>query len=303
MGSALFVLALLVVSIKGQFPELYATTTVFRGSTDIVVQSVQVESDGTLTPLFDDLIYFGGAATINGISALDQKNKVFYFVTDYLTSFVYAADVENKKLLAPLITNLQQVNNLNWDSTRNALFIDGTENQNNKTYYQVYQYNTDDGTLFNVASVYNVNLYHSTIDTKNALLYFTDEVKLYSLSLLNPTSPTGVNISCSDATGAYIISYLYYDNVHQQLIGLGLSPSPALHYGFFHISATGACKVTSLELPNGIALSQAYDPVSQILYLGYIGPTSLVTYNTVSGNLTSLAVNSFLNDIEVVFKD
>jgi len=234
---------------------------------------------------------------------LIKKNKVFYFATNYLSSFVYVADVANKKLLAPIVTGLTFVNNINWDPSTNSIFIDGYfQSEDNSKYYTIFQYNTLDGSLRSIATFTNQVLVESTVDWKNGLYYFTDSSSLYTLQISNGFNITTAPVNCSDANTSYFIGYLYYDNVNLQLIGAGRDTNSILSYGYFTLSSKGSCKVTLLDLPQGVVLSHAFDPVNQNLYLGYAGPIALFTCDVKSGNLTQLDLSIYLNDVAVTFK-
>ena len=57
---------------------------------------------GVVTPISTNYIYVGSSSTIDGISALDNENGVFYYVTDGSNADIYSVQLISKELNAPI---------------------------------------------------------------------------------------------------------------------------------------------------------------------------------------------------------
>lgn len=218
--SVLFVVLFCVLTTThAQSTEVYAVIVEPGNGLGTKVSTVQVQEDGSLLAVVDNILSTGNYQMNSGFSAFDQKNEVFYFATDS-DSYIYISDIPNKSLHPPIVTNLTGVYNINWDGVKNVVYIDGYNlNERNFIVSFIYQYGTADSSIELIGSLPdNITILHSTVDWKNSLYYFVDPMnRLYTLQLNNPTNLTRGQVICN-FTQYYYVSFLYYDNVHQELV-------------------------------------------------------------------------------------
>jgi len=283
---------------------LYGLITGFGGdSTQTVVLTVQVDPvTGNFTSIAENFIYVGSSATYDGISGFDQKNKYFYYATNFESAFVFGVDVIKGELLPPVSIGSEAVTSIDWDGTGNQLLINGLFLDESSAIFTL-PYSGPSVELINFTTMGITTIYATVLDWKKDIYYLafyndtSSQFEIGTFALAKPTAIVTTSLGCGAAIAP---DFLFYDSANGILLGIGFN-STALAYKYFEVVAK-KCTVTDLKL-TGIVTSATYDPTVTTLYLGYVDSSgsSMISYNRVKKTLSKVSTLYVLEDLQASY--
>jgi len=286
--------------------QLYATVTEFGGKdTETIVYTAVVDpKTGTWSNIVETLVYAGSSATADGISTVDTDNDIVYYATDFEVPFIYATDVKNSLLKAPISLPVYAIARLDYDNVNKRLLALVYDIKKAPILIS-YSRSSPVTTIFSFAP-FGIP-YSTAVDAATQTYYFVavngSQWYLHSFNLGSPSKVNSYPLTL--APGDYP-SYLVYDAKRQTLFGVAENFKPSLNYKLLTMTTNGKVVEKSIATKAfGIATCFTYDPLTHTLYMGWApnGPGQLytldVTTNTVT-NVATLPGGIVLEDIEVV---
>jgi len=264
---------------------------------------VQVDPiTGNFTSIAENFIYVGSSATYDGISGFDQKNKFFYYATNFESAFVFGVDVIKGELLPPVSIGSEAVSSIDWDGTGSQLLINGLFIDDSSAIFTLPT-SGPSVELINFTTMGVTTIYATVLDWKKAVYYLafyndtSSQFAIGTFSLAKPTTIATTNLGCG---GNIAPDFLFFDSASGILLGIGFNSS-ALAYKYFEVIAT-KCTVTDLKL-TGIVTSATYDPTTTTVYLGYVDNTgsSLISYNRLKKILSKVSTMYVLEDLQASY--
>eukprot|EP01112_Ceratiomyxa_fruticulosa_P008682 TRINITY_DN224_c0_g1_i6.p1 TRINITY_DN224_c0_g1~~TRINITY_DN224_c0_g1_i6.p1 ORF type:complete len:317 (-),score=73.92 TRINITY_DN224_c0_g1_i6:99-938(-) len=262
---------------------------------------------GDFTYLVESFSYLGGSLAFDGISGFDQKRGNIYYSVDFESSFVFSANVNTGALRAPTSIDSSWVQNYVYDDQNNNMYVlAGYLNEQNEEYVYLISLSLDngaDGLLLNMTEAGIGALGTSTMDYTTGTYYLLANQLFASFNVANPTQVSTSSVVCPNNLFPV---YIAYDYKTGSLIGIGEGDKPKLHYAFLQISISGnsvTCTATKIPFKSeGIATCYSYDPVAQLMYLGWAsGEDQLAIYDPTANTVTTVVTPWILSDVQVSY--
>jgi len=235
----------------------------------------------------------GGSATVDGISAFNQKEGIYYFATDFVSDLIFSSDVRKGTNLAPIDIGAQSIEGLIFDNTGNQLLVlyelKGLIGLAAVTTQNVRQ-------VTSIPSTYNANYIMVGAVDNQANFYLTAKVGTssaltYAVATISLTSGLIANSANLSATCNVFPQHLEWDQSSSSLIGGAMSSEAnTLVYWFLKINPKdGSCVKTQLKVAEGIVTCWTFDPIKRVLWFGEAinGGAYLYFYNVDSNVLSN----------------
>jgi len=254
---------------------------------------------GVITPISVNYIYLGGSATIDGISAFDNTNGVFFYTTDGSTTDIYSVHVQTGNLLAPIDLYASSIASLTFDDGGAQLIISYYNQQKQPTivFWPV------DGSTITTLTV------PSTIGLTEATTY-NSRTKVFYNAVSVPTAnnitiwafQAGAIPKASVITNCpigYVID-LFIDS-NQNLVGMGESFAGTLKYYWVTFDMNKLTCAYQLLKTSGIVTAATFD--GKVLYFNEAinGGDLIHSYNSGNGTYTSVNCNEVVEDLQIQF--
>jgi len=272
---------------------LYAIVTEFsQNDEETRVYTVSLDrTTGKVTNVSADLIYAGGSATLDGVSAFDQRGGRYFFATDSATSFIYESDVIHKDLLAPRDIGAIAIENLAYDGVTNRLFALYLAKSGlviasigPQTLRPVLQ----------IPSQFNQNyVMKGTVDGTTGTYYLSAKIgntqlPTYAIATINIMNGQIIRTVAIDNTTCTVFpEYIWFDTASGDVLaGAESFDNNQLHYHFLRIDpVTGRCTKTALQAPVGIVTDWSYDSSTHELWFSEATNSGafLLSYNIQTG--------------------
>eukprot|EP01116_Phalansterium_solitarium_P013550 TRINITY_DN30934_c0_g1_i1.p1 TRINITY_DN30934_c0_g1~~TRINITY_DN30934_c0_g1_i1.p1 ORF type:complete len:330 (+),score=125.99 TRINITY_DN30934_c0_g1_i1:35-991(+) len=300
------VLVILLLSSVGglaaPLPKLFGIITeVVDDDTSTAVFSISIDpSNGSIKNVSENFFFAGSSATVDGISALDQSNGVYFYASDSEDAFIYQVNVFQGQLLAPIDIGAKGIFHFTADSARNRfLTVAEDASSGNVNLLQTDATNSKTIMLTQLPpAVNNEIISTATIEpsTGNYLL-----VAATSANTSRPDykvftfSPSGSLLSTSPAIAVDgFFLRVAWDTPSLQLVGLLEQwTDDKLSYAVISVQPkTGAAHVTPVKsIVQGIVTSVTYSKADRTLYFcearNAVGGV-LHRWNVAGGNETSV---------------
>jgi len=276
---------------------LYSIVTEFSyNDQETMVYTVLIDRQtGVVTNVTADLMYAGGSATIDGISAFDQRGGRYFWASDSATAEIYSSNVIRKQFLPPLYIGADAIEGLVYNNINNRLYtlyamksgiiLAEIGPQSFRGILGIPpQYNA--GYVMKGAVDGKTNTYYlaAKIGTSTAPTY-----AIVTINILNGQITRSVPIDNSTCT--LFPEYLWYDETSKLLLGGGESfVGNSLLYYFLKINpVTGQCSKTQLSTPVGIVTDWSYDSSTEELWFSEATNSGafLISYNINTGQQTT----------------
>jgi len=238
-------------------------------------------ASGSYTNVTENLVFNGGSATVDGISAFDQKGQTYYFATDYLIPLIYSTNVRTQSNLAPINFGATDIESLVYDNSGRQLLT-------------LYEVNgamilgailpQSVNKILAIPTTYNTgDIMVGTADTNgNYYLLAKYENEIYAVATIdiaNGVITKSVKFNADTMTNVFPQS-AFYDAQSKMVIGGGLSfESSGLTYYYLEINpATGAVLKQTLGVAVGIVTSWTFDSIGRVLYFAEAVPLGAYIY-------------------------
>jgi len=283
---------------------LYGLQFTYQGEgSQVVLNTVEIDPvTGAFRDVADALVMVGGGATYDGLSGFHQKKQIFYFATDYESTFVFGVNVTDGRLRPPIAIPFKFVDTITYDSGNNQILLHG-ELEDGSNILVTYPDVGPSKLLLNFTEWGFGTIYSTAVDNKNGVFYFaaynaTSEG--FEIGFFFLATPSKVSRAWVDCGGKFYLNHLFYDSNGGagRLVGVGYNAT-AEEYFFFEI-VSGKCTTKSLNL-DGIIIAATYDPTIFTLYLSYTG-SAIIKYNTISRTISQLPIDGMLVDVQVSYK-
>jgi len=275
---SLFLLVLIITISKVQSKALFVVVTEFVAQDSETAQYITKVNlnTGELTNVVETMVFAGGSITVDGISTFDEANGVYYYSTDAGESYVFNADVRNKKLLPTISLNVEETDSLAFDNKNTILY--GTVST--KTVNGLIAFPTSEKTpykvLYEFPDTFNFRyVVSSHFDSNAQVLYMLTQYGQNAtgintaLSTVDVTSsPVTVKSTVLDCKVKLFAQFVTVDEKNGTVYTVGQPMSQ--QYYFATIDMNGNCEQTVLEFKTqGIVTCHTYDPQDEIIYIGY----------------------------------
>jgi hypothetical protein len=307
---AVFFAILAVVA--AQKPTLFSVVTEFA-SKGYATASHLVTIDpktGAVGDLLETFFYAGGSITVDGVSAFDFLNNVYYYVTDGNSDFVFRGNVNTKTLMSPIAFPFEYIFEITFDVTNKRIIVAGAADKQGDF---LVAFPTDESKPWSVIAQIDTDFSFDcgTIDSKNQIYYWVTLQKvnntfsnafLHSVSLTNPTTIHTVQIMCT-----YPMLYpnaIRYDARHDKLYIFSTQwILQGKNYELVSYIETvnptsGSCNAIKTQIPDGIVGDWAYDAITQHAYaaLATNSGNFLYTIDVTTGQVISnvLVANAYM---------
>lgn len=283
-------LLLLICFLAFQYVEcniLYGITTSFGASnTQTLLQTVIVDIKyGNFTVLTQNVVYVGSSKSTDGISTFDQKNQRFYYATNFNSDFVYAVNVTDGDLLAPISVASVGITTLDWDFGNNQLLVNAYFSATSNMLITIpFDPTLPSKRLIDLTQAGLTTIRATTIDYYNELYYVVYENQtsqityVASFYLYNPKNITTAKLSC--ATGPFYPTRMFFDYKAKIIRGIGYDITAKVYNYYEYAPSTGTCTTKPIGLPS--IVSATYDPTTNTLYMGHAaaaGASDLLVYD------------------------
>jgi hypothetical protein len=280
-------------------PVVYGITTEATWTTTIVWMIRVDVTTGKCTNVTRAEVYGGSSATIDGISALDQNQGLYYWVTDYETPLVYMVDFSTGELEAPLDLYVEGINSLTVNPTTSELFVVAYQKQSNIP--AIFGYTYPEGPVrvvkdFTGTTVKVVGT--GAFDTDKNVFYLTtsNNTSVWQLGLLTVDPSSGKIISTKLIPNclSYFPDKMFYDSDTKKIHAGALNVN-TLKSSWLEIDpSTGNCQATAVQNP-GIVTAWSWDSNSGNLYYSIAASSAMVSYiNVATGKQGSLVQTYYL---------
>jgi len=300
MVSGTLILTLLFVNVVNAFTLWGRFTGVSsNGQCTVDHNGVVNANTGVITPISTNYVYVGSSATIDGISALDNKNGVFYYTTDGSTKDIYSVQLVTGALNPPIDVYANVIAGLTFDNAGGRLIIAYLDQNNN----QVLMYYPVNGAQITATSV------PKSVPLTNAAVYSSQSSTYYNAAS-NPSINTTI-ITAFTSSGfksytipncpvGYIID-MFLDSSNN-LIGMGeYFKGNTLLYYYVSFDLNQLTCSPSLLKTTGIVTATTYSVPDDIMFFNEAinGGDLIRMYFPANDTLTRVNSQYVVEDLQV----
>eukprot|EP01112_Ceratiomyxa_fruticulosa_P014511 TRINITY_DN4161_c0_g1_i1.p1 TRINITY_DN4161_c0_g1~~TRINITY_DN4161_c0_g1_i1.p1 ORF type:complete len:314 (+),score=60.73 TRINITY_DN4161_c0_g1_i1:178-1119(+) len=282
---------------------LYGMVTSSNIDKNMTMRVIEIDSvSGQFTPLIKTIVPQSTVWT--GVSALDLKNNVFYYATDFTSTLIYAANLNTKKMDTPLSLQATFILSIASDPIKNALYVEYMDNEQ----HSIDTVNIGGSTepLIDLTKEGIGQINSTAVDYVNGVYYFVSGDNLYSFPIENP-SLTTLELDCG-----YQI-YLSFNYAQNKLVAIGFtSNGGSRYYSYLEFTISNneatctAQKMSYLNDNQGVFWDYFLDPIEQIYYLSYTLLASqqnqIVTYDILNGNTQAANTSESVEELAAWYK-
>jgi hypothetical protein len=261
-------------------PMIYSAVTEFTsGDTATASHLVSIDpKTGSVGEIMETFYYAGSSITMDGISAFDFVNGVYYYATDGNSAFVFRGNVKTKALMSPIALPFEYIYEITYDASQKRIIVAGAADKQGDFLVALPADESKPwSVLANIDTDFSFDV--GTVDSANQIYYWITLQKvnntysntfLHSISLANPNGGVKtVPVMCT-----YPMLYpntIRYDAVHKQLYIFSTQWIPQgknfeLVYFIETLSTSGACTSVKTQIPDGIVGDWAYDAITGNVY-------------------------------------
>lgn len=306
-AKALFLVSLLLAFVCVECTVLYGVTLGKSGDgTESVVQIVEVNiTTGNVTLIENSFYYYDQRGIALGISAFDQQNMRFLYVTNYREDFIYSVDVNKSLILPPLSIGSAEIHSLRYDTVGAQLLVEAIYPDRSSVFLTVpYLPTLPIKTLLNLTELGIGPVFVTAIDQIKGYFFFihlkSDQYSLSYFPLTSPSSIQTVPFACNLNPKKEFPTHLFFDFNANKVLGTFNNESVDLYFEVPFGGDTCTIKSTGID---GAIYTATYDFATSTLYLSYLtskGP-ELVLYNTQNYTSSSFKMDDILLDIQVSY--
>jgi len=261
-------------------------------STETIMWTAQIDmTTGQMTNITEVEVFGGGSITIDGISAFDTTNKIYYFTNDNIPPELYSVNIATKQNLPLTDLYVQSINRI----AVNPVNYEAVLNVEQSNVSRILAVSYPPGNVRTLVSDLNVFLNGITYDpTTNKFLAMASNQKGgFVIHSIDPqTGSLGKPVQVKGDTFLYPET-IFFDVNSGNLVAPGIASN--FSYGLLVINpSTGDTQITYPIPPeSGIVVASTYDPTTS--WLWYSAATDLgfrlyawdVINNQLAVNLTT----------------
>jgi len=286
-------------------PQLYAVVTTATW-TETLMWVVQVDTTtGAFTNVTSTMVYGGGSATEDGISAFDAKNMIYYYTTDVVPPVITYVSINSKSDLGEIDLYMNAIFSLTVNPLTSELFVVGYDQHNDVIIVGVSYPEGSERLVLQLPS----NLQTSSIgtfDATNNIFYLVSyNNSNFMLTGIDPKTGNILSIQPFPKCSPIYPQNIKFDGKDGMVYGGGIDVSTPhqLKYDLLEMNPkTGFCNSTLVPTSMGIVTAWSYDPVNRNLWYADAinGGFLLRAVNVDSGNqVVSLNTQWILENMEI----
>jgi len=259
---------------------------------------------GFVTPISTNYIYVGSSATIDGISALDNTNGVFYYTTDGSTKDIYSVQLASGTLNPPIDVYASVIAGLQFDNGAQQLII-GFLDQTNKQYVMFYPVDGK-STITMFASPPSIPLTNAAAYNYRTKIYYnsasTPSVNQTIITAFQVPGGQSKQYIFNNCSVGYVID-LFLD-ANSNLLGMGEAfIGNKLLYYFVQFDLNKLVCTPTLLPTTGIVTATTFSPPDNTMFFNEAinGGDLIRMYFPSNGTITKVNCQQVIEDLNVQY--